>query len=122
MRLTILYAEDYKVISDAVMEALGEEGWRVDVCADGRAALSRIEGEMHYDLLLLDNELPHICGLELARRARQLPHRRRTPIIMLSTGELGREAREAGADLFLKKPGDMPALADAIRRLLGTRA
>jgi CheY-like chemotaxis protein len=118
MRLTILYAEDYEVISDAVAETLEGEGWRVEVCSDGRAALSRIEEGAHYDLLLLDNELPHVSGLELARRARKLPHRARTPIIMLSASEVGAEAREAGADLFLKKPDDIWTLADTIKLLL----
>jgi CheY-like chemotaxis protein len=122
MRLTILYAEDYKVISDAVSETLEAEDWHVQVCADGLAALSLIEDGAHFDLLLLDNELPHVSGLELARRARELPHRRRTPIIMLSASEVGPEAREAGADLFLKKPDDMKTLADTIRRLLGIPA
>jgi CheY-like chemotaxis protein len=122
MRLTILYVEDHKVVSDAVSETLGYEGWRVEVCADGLAGLSLIEGRSHYDLLMLDNELPGASGLELARRARELTHRARTPIIVFSASEVGREAREAGADLFLKKPDDVKTLADTIRRLLDVPA
>jgi CheY-like chemotaxis protein len=122
MCLTILFIEDNKVVSDAVSETLGYEGWRVQTCADGLAGLSLIESGAHFDLLLLDNELPGTNGLELARRARLLPHRARTPIIVFSASEVGREAREAGADLFLKKPDDVRTLPDSIRRLLGIPA
>jgi DNA-binding response OmpR family regulator len=50
-----------------------------------------LEGKEHYDLLLFDNELPHVNGVELIRRARRLPHRRRTPILMLSAGDVEAE-------------------------------
>src|ERR671916_724976 len=99
---TILLVEDSKFVADAVCETLEAEGWRVRTCADGFAAWLLIKSEAHYDLLLLDNELPNMSGLELTRRARDLAHRQRTPIIMLSASECGREARQAGANEFLR--------------------
>src|SRR5215207_2199770 len=99
MNLTILYVEDDRLISDAVAELLGGEGFSVEVCADGLNALALIEGGTHYDLIMLDNELPRMGGVELARRARATPHRGRTPIVMLSANEVGAEARKAGANL-----------------------
>ncbi len=118
MNLTILYVEDDQLISDAVAEMLGCEGWRVEVCADGLKALSLIEGETHYDLLMLDNELPRMNGVELARRARATPHRERTPIVMLSASEVRAEARAAGANLFLRKPQDVGMIARAVKALV----
>jgi CheY-like chemotaxis protein len=118
MSLTILYAEDFKAIADAVRDTLDMEGWRVEVCADGLAALSRIEGSGHYDLLMFDNELPRVSGLELVRRARQMPHRAWTPIIVVSASEVGAEARRAGADVFLRKPQDMGLLIGTVRGLI----
>jgi CheY-like chemotaxis protein len=120
MNLTILYVEDYEPIRQSVKEILELEGWRVEICADGLAALSLIESGAHYDLLLLDNELPHLSGIEMVRRARTLPHRKQTPIIMVSASEAGREARRAGAQLFLKKPEGMRTLVESIK-LLNTR-
>jgi CheY-like chemotaxis protein len=119
MSLTILYAEDYEPVQQSVKETLEFEGWRVETCADGYVALLLIKSERRYDLLLLDNELPNVNGLELTRRARELPQRKRTPIIMLSASEGMRDAFLAGADMFLRKPQDIGKIVETIKRLLG---
>jgi CheY-like chemotaxis protein len=77
-----------------------------------------IKSDRRYDLILLDNELPNVNGLELTRRARELPHRKQTPIIMLSASEGVRDALLAGADVFLRKPQDIGAIVPTIARLL----
>jgi DNA-binding response OmpR family regulator len=118
MALTILYAEDHHVVADAVKDTLEAEGWRVTMCSDGAVAFTRLAGEAGYGLLIFDNHLPHVNGLELVRHARQLPHRKRTPIIMLSASEAAAEAMEAGADVFLKKPQDVGLLVETVRGLL----
>jgi DNA-binding response OmpR family regulator len=117
MSLTILYVEDNRLVADAVRDLLEGEGWRVDLCADGNAAMNRIAGVVAYDLLLFDNDLPGATGLELARYARRLASYRTTPIIMVSATDCGVEARGAGVDLFLRKPDDIHALVAAVRRL-----
>lgn len=116
--VTILHAEDNKLIADTVKESLAMKGWRVVSCADGRTALARILSHTHYDLLLIDYDLPHVDGLKLVRRARQLARRRRTPIIMCSASDVEMEARQAGVDAFLRKPEDMGAVAATATRLL----
>ena len=120
--LTILYAEDNTVLMLNVTEMLEEEGWRVDACLDGLTALEKIEGRRDYDLLLLDNILPGISGLELSKRARSLAHRQRTPIIILSATEIGKEARRAGASLFLKKTENIYAIVEHILKLAGEQS
>jgi two-component system chemotaxis response regulator CheY len=117
MNLTILHVEDSRVVAQAVRDTLEGEGWRVEMCADGYAALNRLASATRYHLLILDNGLPNVSGLELARYARKLPRYRKTPIIMFSASDLRDEARAAGVDLFLKKPDDTPKLVDAVRRL-----
>jgi CheY-like chemotaxis protein/Tfp pilus assembly protein PilF len=117
----ILHVEDEKAIAEPVKAALEDEGWEVVTCADGTEARRRISGREHYDLLLLDNQLPGVSGIELLRHARSLPHRRRTPVIMLSASEVETEAWRAGAGAFLRKPDDMRAIASTIKRLLKSR-
>jgi CheY-like chemotaxis protein len=117
----ILHAEDDALVASAVREALRGEGWRVSTYADGPSALREIEGPEHYDLLIIDRQLPGADGLELVVRARELPHRQHVPIIVLSASDIGREARRAGASAFLRKPEDMSALAEAIARLLARK-
>ncbi|MCA1593872.1 MAG: response regulator [Acidobacteria bacterium] len=114
----ILYVEDSLMVAEAVRDALESEGWGVKFCAEGADALREIESATHYDILLLDNELPDVSGLELARRARENSRCRRTPIVMLSGSDCEAEAQRAGVDVFLRKPGDILALADTVARLL----
>ena len=118
--ITILYIEDYRLLRVTVQETLEMEGWQVDVCEDGIRALAKIESERHYDALLVDNALPGVHGLELVRQARGFEHRKRTPIILISASECELEARDAGADVFLKKPDDINKIVQTIARLLKT--
>lgn len=118
--VTILHAEDNRAVADAVRETLELEGWEVESCPNGATALKRIEGDTPYDVLLLDYDLPRVNGLELVRRARQTHHRKRTPIIMLSAADCEREAWRAGVTAFLRKPDDVPKLAETIARVLVT--
>ncbi len=114
----ILYAEDDQTVAAAVRETLEMEGWQVETCSSGTTAMGLVLSAAPFDALLFDNELPGMRGVEIARRARELPRRRRTPILMLSASECEREARAAGVDAYLRKPQDVTQLADTIRRLL----
>lgn len=116
--INILYVEDFLPVRLIVKETLELEGWRVEGCDDGLTALSRIESCEQYDLILLDDDLPGLSGVELAARARALGHRSRTPIIMLSAAERRGDASLAGVDIFLKKPEGMMSLVETIKQLL----
>ena len=72
-------------------------------------------------LLLLDYDLASVNGLELIIRARELDHRCDTPIVVLAGSPVEAAAREARADLFLKKPQDIGLVVDTINRLLAER-
>lgn len=116
----ILYAEDYKLVAHYTKEILEAQGWLVDVCADGLTALQKIESQTPYDLLLLYDQMPLMSGIELVERARDLPHRKATPIIILSASNCAAEATRAGANKFLKKPDDFNSLVTTITRLLAS--
>jgi len=116
--INILYAEDFPPVKLIVKEILELEGWRIEDCDDGLAALARIESAAPYDLILLDDDLPGLSGIELTARARARAHRRHTPIIMLSATEHRLAAHNAGVDIFLKKPEGMKLLVETVKRLL----
>jgi two-component system chemotaxis response regulator CheY len=118
MPLTILHVEDYKVVADAVRDTLEAEGWRVVTCADGAAAVSRLAGPAPFDLLITDNHLPHVNGLEVVRYARRLEHRARLPVVMFTGVDCRGDARRAGVDVFLRKPEDIKELVPTVTRLL----
>lgn len=116
--INILYAEDFPPVKLIVKETLKLEGWRVEDCDDGFTALRWIESREQYDLILLDDDLPGLSGVELAARARALGHRSQTPIIMLSADERRSDACAAGVNIFLQKPEGMASLVETIKQLL----
>lgn len=116
----ILLVEDNLMVRNVVRDTLSLEGWQVDACENGITALRKIESGQCYDLIITDNDLPGMNGIELIRRARDLPQFRLTPIIMLSASHYQSEAIRAGANVFLSKPEDMKALVETISRLLST--
>jgi CheY-like chemotaxis protein len=120
--VVILHVEDSVQLAEAVRDTLEEEGWTVETCADGVDALHQLAGETQYDLLLFDNEVPGVSGIELVRRARGLSHRRQTPIIMFSASDCEANARRAGVDAFLRKPQDIAHLVETIARLLSEKS
>jgi CheY-like chemotaxis protein len=109
------------MVARVVKETLEAEHWEVDTCADGTAALEKIAGDAHYDVLLLDYDLPGVDGIQLTQHARGLAHRSRTPIIILSAMPIDEATRDAGADAFLRKPEDLSSLAETITRLVASR-
>ena len=115
---SILYAEQAEAVADAVRETLEASGWRVEVCGRGDEALRKLCDGARFDLLILDYALPGLDGVELARRARRLPHAAWTPIIMFTACEVEREARRAGVDAYLRKPRGVYSLAGTAARLL----
>jgi CheY-like chemotaxis protein len=117
----ILHVEDDKTVAGIVKEMLEDQAWQVETCADGNAALEKISGEDHYDLLIVDYDLPGVNGLEIINYARELDHRCDTPMVVLAASPVEAAAREAGADAFLYKPQGIGSVVETVKRLLGER-
>ena len=117
----ILYAEDYDLVLFTVKQLLELESWHVDICRDGTTARKKLEGDEQYDLIILDAQLTGESGLSLVQRARQLAHRRRTPIILFTGSLRHEEALAAGADAFLNKPTGLKDLIATCNSLLGIK-
>ena len=118
--IRILHVEDNETVAGVVKETLESEGWQVEACADGGVALERIASDGHYDLLLLDYDLPGLNGIELLQQARALTHRREIPVIVLSGTAMEEAVMQAGANIFLRKPEDISSLTEVITRLLSS--
>ena len=65
----ILYVEDDDIWRELSTEALRKAGFRVDVAEDGEAGWEAIQLG-RYDLLITDNDMPRLTGIELVRRLR----------------------------------------------------
>jgi CheY-like chemotaxis protein len=117
--ISILHVSDDPQIAKLVDEMVAaKEEWQVELCSDGYGALEKLTGNDQYDVLVVDNEIPGLSGLELVQRARKITHRRRTPIVVLSGSDCETEAWGAGVDAFLRKPEQLSKLPATINRLL----
>ncbi len=103
----ILVADDEPHIGRIIQLKLEQAPYEVSLVHDGRTAMDRIESSEQIDLILLDIMMPHLTGLEVLREVRRLPHRKDTPVIILTAKgqDADRErALELGATDFLTKP------------------
>ena len=103
----ILVADDEPHIGKIIQMKLELGPYRVTLVPDGRAALEALEGDEPIDLVLLDIMMPHMSGLEVLARLREVPRWHSTPVIMLTAkGQDGdrKRALELGATDFLTKP------------------
>jgi signal transduction histidine kinase/DNA-binding response OmpR family regulator len=117
----ILLAEDNLVNQKVAMRLLEKMDYRVDVVADGRAAITAWESG-RYDLILMDCQMPVLDGYEATRQIRRQENgERRIPIVAL-TAHAMKGADEpciaAGMDAYLTKPIDSAALENTLARLL----
>ena len=114
----ILIVDDEPGIRFGVRDFLEAEGLEVEE-ADSSAAAEKGVREGHPDAVVLDHMLPDGTALELLPRIREIDPT--VPVIVLTghaTIDLAVRAVKEGADQFLAKPVELPALLVMIRRLL----
>jgi len=113
----VLVVEDERQARDVAEAYLERDGLWVTAVGDGLKALEAFESN-HYDLVVLDLNLPGLSGEDVCRRIRDHSD---VPIIML-TAKGTEEERIAGLDLgaddYLVKPFSPRELAARVRALL----
>jgi CheY-like chemotaxis protein len=120
-QLVILHVENNRPLARRINERLTNGGYHVQSGSDGLAAWEILKTNARCDVLIVDNNLPGLSGLELILRVRSIVHRRNLPIIMLSSDDVEKEAWRAGVDAFLPKSEAVDKLAGTIARLLDER-
>lgn len=114
----ILIVDDEPGIRFGVRDFLESEGFEVEE-ADTAAAAERAVREGRPDAMVLDHMLPDGTALDLLPRIRETDAS--LPVIVLTghaTIDLAVRAVKEGADQFLAKPVELPALLVMLRRLL----
>ncbi|CAH1855220.1 response regulator YycF [Convivina intestini] len=117
---TILVVDDEKPISDIIKFNLTKEGYEVITAADGQQALDLYEEE-NPDLVLLDQMLPEVDGIEVLRQIRSKSD---IPIIMVTAkdSEIDKVlGLEMGADDYVTKPFSNRELVARVKANLRSR-
>ncbi|MFN3377982.1 response regulator transcription factor [Runella zeae] len=115
--MKVLIVEDEPKLAAFVKKGLEEQSWEVDVAFDGQMG-SSLALSNHYDVIVLDVNLPKINGFELANLLRR--ENLRTPILMLTAlGTINDKISgfDAGADDYLVKPFEFQELIVRLRAL-----
>jgi PAS domain S-box-containing protein len=118
--LRILLAEDSPDNCIITIAYLEDTPYRVQIAETGAIACKMFEAG-HYDLVLMDRQMPVMDGLTATRTIRaweQANHRRPTPIIALTASALKGDRETclaAGCTAFLTKPIKQEVLLQAIR-------
>ena len=114
-----LIVDDSRFVRDFLRGLLEEKGIECDEASDGRAALEHLNSGMHFDLALVDWNMPVMNGLETLRQLRADGYGD-LKVIMVTTeaeNEYILRALEAGADEYLMKPFDDEALQEKLAML-----
>lgn len=118
----VLVADDEPHIGHIIRLKLEQGPYSVVLVADGTEALEHLRGSDPIDVVLLDIMMPGATGLEVLEEARRLPHRRDTPVIILTAkGQDAdrRQAMELGATDFFTKPFSPKKLLARVDELFG---
>jgi DNA-binding response OmpR family regulator len=113
--LNILVIEDHDLLRAVVVETLSAQSHRVSALESVEAMESHTVTD-HYDVVVLDLQLPGEDGLSFARRLRR--HQPDIGIIMMTARGLTHErcaGYESGADIYLTKPVEPEELCAAAR-------
>lgn len=116
--MRLLLVEDDEMLADAMVGALRQANYAVDLADTGKRADQLLEQEA-YDLVILDIGLPGIDGFEVLRRLRK----RESPVpvlILTARDELAARVRglDIGADDYLVKPVALAELEARLRALI----
>ncbi len=122
MKQRILVVEDEAAVARGVRDALGFNGYTVEVAVDGRKGLERALAET-FDLIVLDLMLPGLSGFELLGKLRAAAVQ--TPVLILTARgqEIDRvKGLELGADDYVVKPFSVKELVARVAAHLRRRA
>ena len=116
--IRILVAEDSPVNQKVILYQLQKLGYTAEIVTDGEAALAALN-RGHYEIILLDCQMPILDGYETARRIRETSYGYRPYLIALTAHSLAGDRERclaAGMDDYLSKPIRVEDLEEAFRR------
>lgn len=119
--MRVLVVEDEKDLNSIICSKLVKEGYNVDACYDGQAALDYMEAE-NYDGAIMDIMIPNKDGITVLREMRNAGIQ--VPVLSLTakteTQDIVR-GLDAGASDYMTKPFEFSELMARLRVMLRTQ-
>jgi EAL domain-containing protein (putative c-di-GMP-specific phosphodiesterase class I)/DNA-binding NarL/FixJ family response regulator len=120
----LLVVDDDDLNRDMLRRRLQRSGYQVEVAEDGRQALALLESG-RFDLVLLDNMMPGMSGIEVLERLRQNLSASELPVIMVTAqceSDNVVRALQLGANDYITKPVDIAVAVARIETQLVQRS
>ena len=121
----ILLAEDNEFNAEIAVEILEDAGFKVEHAEDGVVCVDMLEKAEagHYDVILMDIQMPNMDGLRATQHIRRLADKARAdiPIIAMTANAFDEDknnAFKAGMNGFVPKPIELENLFEELERIL----
>jgi CheY-like chemotaxis protein len=121
----ILIAEDNEINRRIALRILEKSGFEAQAVGNGRLALEALKHN-HYDLVLMDVQMPEMDGFEATTAIRNLASAvREIPIIAMTANAMAGDRERciaSGMDDYISKPVSLPKLQSTLERWIHKRA
>ena len=115
----ILLVDDHQLAREALKLFLEMQGYLVEEAENGAEGLAAIDQGHTFDLVISDNQMPVMTGMEFIQRLSQRSYISTHPVILYTgnlTSELEQQARDFGVSAVLSKPYNFSLLLTVVRQ------
>jgi two-component system chemotaxis response regulator CheY len=120
----ILLVEDNVALSGVICFNLTRAGYQVTAVGNGREAIEALQ-RGHFDLVLSDQQMPKMTGIQLCEHIREMPDHAHTPFILLTAKcmeiDVARLRQRLSMSAALPKPFSPSELLTCIEESLATK-
>jgi two-component system chemotaxis response regulator CheY len=120
----ILLVEDNAALSGVICFNLMRAGYDVTTVGNGREALDALQ-RGHFDLVLSDQQMPKMTGIQLCEHLREMPDYVHTPFILLTAKcmeiDFAKLRQQLGMSAALPKPFSPTELLSLIEESLASK-
>jgi signal transduction histidine kinase len=121
-KIRILLAEDQPINRKIVIGLLKRYDWQIITAENGEEAVGKYSKE-HFDLILMDVQMPKVDGFDATRQIRQLEEKSglRIPIIAMTAHAMKGDKEkclDSGMDYYITKPVDSKELIELIQKVI----
>jgi CheY-like chemotaxis protein len=121
IRKTVLVVDDDLEIRETIKDVLEEEGYRVDLAANGAEALAHLRTLNHAvdgypSLVLLDLMMPEMNGWQFCEEQKKDDRIATIPVLVISAASVNEKKGSIAGHPFLKKPIELSKLLEAVAK------